>query len=771
MRYSLGQIAAITGGRLVGCDLCVGSVMTDSRHSFAAESMPLFVAMSGVNHDGHHFIDDLYRRGVRAFLVEKEPEVGAYPDAGMVIVERSLWALQKLAIDYRSHFTGTMVAITGSTGKTTTKELIAEVAPQGLRVFRSPRSYNSQLGVALSLLMMEGDEDLAVIEAGISRPDEMARLEAMIRPDVGIFTCLGPQHDENFIDRSHKASEKAVLMSRCEKVIYDSTNTYIAEALVAAKEKWPAEGLHAMVASLYELLGYDRKEVEEKLKESMPVSLKMSIGEGLGGSVILGDTHNSDTNSLAIALDELEGVAASRRKIVILSDIRYSTQPDERLYPKVAEMLERAGVSKLIAVGDHIGAYKEYFEMDSEFYASVDELLAALTQDKIEGAAVLVKGHQMAGFDRIIHALSRQSHTTVLEVNLTTMVANLNTYRRMLPAGSKLMAMVKASSYGHGGYEIASTLAHEGVDWLAVAFADEGVELRQKGITMPIVVLNADADSFLLMTSYRLEPEIYNFTSLRAFAQAVQSAGESDYPIHLKIDSGMHRLGFRMEDVEQLGQELAKLRGVVKVRTMFSHLATADMPSEEAFVRCQQERFREVTDAIMALLPYRPLRHLNNTAGIEHYPDSYYDMCRLGIGLYGVGAEGVKPIARLTTRIVQVKTLHAGDTVGYGRAGVIDHTTEIATIPVGYADGLNRKLGCGVWSVSVGGKMAPIVGRVCMDSCMIDVTGIGAKEGDEVVIFGGEADTVCHMAEILGTIPYEVMTSVSKRVKRIYIKE
>lgn len=771
MNYSLKDIARIAGGTLVGADRCVGRVITDSRHSFAPEQNPLFVAIGGVNHDGHNFIDDLYRRGLRAFMVERELNFEAWPEAGFVVVERSLRALQKVAADYRAGFRGTVVAITGSTGKTTTKELIAEVAPKGVRLFRSPRSYNSQLGVALSLLMIEGDEDLAVIEAGISRPDEMAHLEAMIRPDVGIFTCLGPQHDENFIDRSHKASEKAVLFSRCGRVIYDSSNPYVAEALVAVREKIGATDIPSMVAALYESLGYDRKATEERLQDAKPITLKMSLGEGLGGSIILGDTHNSDTNSLAIALDELENVAAARRKVVILSDIPYSTLPEERLYSRVAELIDRAGVSKFIGVGEHLAAHKEYFEVESEFHTSVDELLATLSQDKIEDAAVLIKGHQMSGFDRLVHALSRQSHTTVLEVNLSTMVANLNLYRRMLPEGTRLMAMVKASSYGHGGYEIATTLAHEGVDYLAVAFADEGVELRQKGITMPIVVLNADADSFLLMTTYRLEPEIYNLTSLHAFAEAVRRAGESDYPIHLKVDSGMHRLGFRMDDVEVLAAELERLKGLVTVRTIFSHLATADMPEEEAFVHAQQQTFEAVSGAIMSRLPHTPLRHLNNSAAIEHYPESHYDMCRLGIGLYGVGAKGAKPIARLTTRIVQVKTLTTGETVGYGRAGVIDHPTEVATIPIGYADGLDRRLGGGAWSVCIGGQRAPIVGRVCMDSCMIDVTGLGAKEGDEVVIFGGEGGSVEEMATLLGTIPYEVMTSISKRVKRIYIKE
>lgn len=771
MNYSLGQIAEISGGRLVGADIAVRGVMTDSRHSFAADRMPIFVAIEGVNHDGHRFVGDLYRRGVRAFMVEHDVEFGLYPEAGFVVVRRSLAALQKLAAYHRSTFKGKVVAITGSTGKTTMKEWIAQAAPDGMRVFRSPRSYNSQLGVALSLLMIEGTEDMAVIEAGISRPDEMARLEAMIRPDIGIFTALGHQHDENFIDWGHKAAEKAVLFSRAKCVVYNSTSEHITDAVAAVRCKIGATDILGMAEELYALLGYDRAETKERLSGAEPANMRLSLAEGLGGAVVLSDTHNTDINSLRIALDELNDVAADRHKILILSDILYSTLPEGILYSQVAEMCAQAGLSRFVGIGKRISAHKDLFDSSYDFYFSADEFLKTLTQNDIEQAAVLVKGGPMSGFDRIVHALLRQSHTTVLEVNLSQMVRNLNVYRSLMPAGSKLVAMVKASSYGHGDYEIASALEHEGVDYLAVAFADEGVLLRQKGITMPIVVLNADADSFRLMTSYRLEPEIYNFASLEAFAAAVTAAGENDYPIHLKVDSGMHRLGFTMEDVERLNGRLAELKELLTVRSIFSHLATADDPQQTAFVATQQQRFAQVSDAIMASLDYHPLRHLNNTAAIEHYPTSAYDMCRLGIGLYGVGAEGVRPISRLTTRIVQIKQLTQGESVGYGRAGQISTPTTIATIPIGYADGLDRRLGCGGWSVSIGGKSAPIVGRVCMDSCMVDVSGIDCKEGDEVVIFGGEAGSVEQMADKLGTIPYEVMTSISRRVKRIYVKE
>jgi len=773
MKYLLSQIAnVVKGSRLEGADVTVESVTTDSRHSFGMGDSPLFVAIRGANHDGHDFIPELYRRGVRGFLVEREQDCSLYPEAGFVVAERSLAALQMLAADYRSSFRGKMIAITGSKGKTVVKEWIAQAAPEGVRVFRSPRSYNSQLGVALSLLMMDGGEDLAVIEAGISRPGEMDRLEAMIRPEIGIFTTLDGEHDENFPSRRAKAEEKSKLFRRAQAVIYNPDYDCIKESLPEGPRKIEAYSNRHIVVELYKLLGYDAADVENKIADSAPADMRLALREGLGGAVLLSDTHNSDINSLSIALDELREVASSRRKILIVADMLYSSLSDEELYRRVARMTADAGVDKIIGIGPRISASAAMFAGPAEFHLSTDEFLKVFNQTMIENAAVLVKGGHMSGFDRIVHSLSRSSHTTVLEVNLDTMVANLNHYRALLPKGTKLMAMVKASSYGHGDYEIAATLAHEGVDYLAVAFADEGVTLRRKGITMPIVVLNADSDSFELMTAFRLEPEIYNFTSLEAFVAAVNAAGESAYPIHIKIDSGMHRLGFRMDDVEKLNAALARYSQAVRVRSIFSHLATADMPEEEEFTRNQIAVFDRISSAVAASLPYRPLRHINNSAAMELFPQSDYDMCRLGIGLYGAGSDAVRPISRLTTRIVQIKNLPAGETVGYGRVGIIGHTTTVATIPIGYADGLDRRLGCGHWAVEVGGRKAPILGRICMDSCMIDVTGMDVVEGDEVTVFGGgRGNSVIDMAEVLDTIPYEIMTSVSARVKRIYVKE
>ncbi len=790
MKYELSRIAEVCGGRFIGKNITVDTIMTDSRHSFGNGEKPLFAAMVGVNFDGHSFIDGLYRRGVRGFIIEKPLNYEHYPEAGFVLVRRSFRALQALAEHHRASFGGKMIAVTGSRGKTVVKEWIAQAAPQGVKVFRSPRSYNSQLGVALSLLMIRGDEDLAVIEAGISKVGEMEYLADMIRPDIGIFTTLNEEHGENFTGLEQKAREKAKLFGKCPTVIYDSKYPFVADAINAANKNVKivdtagyaqqitcfrdeaSKENAAMVSALYGELGYDRSDIEKHFSLLQPVDLQLELREGVGDSIVVGDNHNTDINSLSIALDYLSNISDKRPKVLILSDILFSSLPNDELYATVADTVAKAGVDKLIGIGEKIKEYGRNFSCPAEFYNSVDEFMDAFTQDKVENSAVLVKGNQMSHFDRIVHLLQRKSHTTVLEINLDAMSDNLAFFRSKLASGTKLMAMVKASAYGNGDYEIANMLANKGVDYLAVAFADEGVSLRKKGITMPVVVLNADSDSFDLMVANRLEPEIYNFTSLRQFVKAVKSGGQSNYPIHIKIDSGMHRLGFEERDVDELNSLLSQESLSVTVRSIFSHLATSDMPEEREYTLHQLAVFDKVSNMIMAALPYKPLRHINNSAAIVNFPETDYDMCRLGIGLYGCCFPEVREISRLKTAIVQVRELEAGETVGYGRAGKLTRRSVIATVPIGYADGLDRHLGCGRWSMIVNGMPAPIVGRVCMDSCMIDVTGLQVTEGDIVTVFGGgKGNSVEDMACILDTIPYEIMTSVSQRVKRIYIKE
>ena len=789
MKYMLSEIARICGGELLGEDLPVARVLTDSRNcSFGEE--PLFVAMKGTNHDSHAFIGEMVRRDVKAFLAERKTQLPA--GCGCVVVPSAIAALQQLAAHHRTRFKGRVVGITGSNGKTVVKEWIAQQIPAGVKYFRSPKSYNSQLGVALSLLMIEGDEELALIEAGISCPGEMVRLERMIRPDTVIFTSIGEAHQENFTSLEEKSAEKLVLAKGARTIIYHGGSSLLERMIrtlyggrqlqdaaeYPLPEQLPAGVLESgagrvdaqLVGAFCRVMGFP----DPDFGRIRPVAMRLELKEGINGSLLIDDAYNSDINSLSIALDYLHNMAAGRPMTLILSDIEQSGVEDGVLYGEVARLVAAAGVSRLIGVGDRIRNAGANFACDSAFYRTTDELLRNLRRDDVAGRVVLIKGSRDSHFERVSHALERKSHTTVLEVDLDAMIHNLNYFRARLRPGVRLVAMVKAASYGAGDFEVAQMLQHQGVNYLAVAFADEGVLLRERGIRMPIVVLNADEGSFDLMVAHRLEPEIYNFRSLAFFSKAVERVGEESYPIHIKLDTGMHRLGFERADIEPLIDTLRETPEVY-VRTVFTHLAGSDEARHDDFTRSQIALFRELSDRIAAAFPeLHILRHIDNSAGIERFPEAQFDMVRLGIGLYGIGfvhQENLLPVSTLRSRIVQIKEIPVGDTVGYGRHGVAkDRPVRTATVPIGYADGLNRRLSCGRWSFIVNGRKAPIFGNICMDTCMIDITGIDAREGDTVTIFGDGA-TVIEMAEALGTIPYEIMTSVSTRVKRVYTKE
>lgn len=789
MKYKLSQIAALCGGQLVGADRTVEEVTVDSRnYTYGERSM--MAAIRGRNHDGHNFIEAAYAHGVRAFLVAREPEV-IHSDAGYVIVGDTLAALQTLAADYRSQFEGRVIAVTGSTDKTLVKEWCAQSAPDGVKIFRSPKSYNSQLGVALSLLMIEGDEQVAIVEAGISHPDQMARLEAMIRPDVAIITNIGTQHAENFDSDEHKVCEKLTLARRAKMIIYDGSIELIAKAVAElsatkidcreysdtenTKRDRSSQRAAEIVAALWCSMHCDSQEVRKRVQALRPLAMRMELKDGINGSIILNDSSNADVNSLAIALDALLRSAEGRDCTLIISDDEHRTTTAD-YWRRVAQLAERSGIRTVLGIGAGAERFADLFDCQTRFYATPDELLGGLYPEDFANRAVLIKCASTADFERMSHNLEQRSHTTVLEVNLDAMRRNLNFYRSMLSPRTMLMAMVKASSYGNGRHEIAQMLQNEGVDALAVAFADEGTALRRRGITMPIVVLNADTNSFPVMVADRLEPEIYSFTSLNDFVEAVKRAGSYRYPIHIKIDSGMHRLGFEQEDIPRLIAELERVSQYVRVATIFSHLATADDTEQDDFTREQIARYDAISSQLAAALPYRVIRHTAASAAMERFDEARFDMCRLGLGLYGFDYyrnDALTPVATLKARVVQIKHLDADQTVGYGRAGKLARPTTTATVSIGYADGLNRRLGCGAWSMLVHGKPAPIVGRICMDCCMIDITDIdGVREGDEVTVFSpAEGNRVDQMAALLGTIPYEVMTSISTRVKRIFIRE
>lgn len=789
MKYLLSEIARICGGAFSGSDRAVSEVVTDSR-CCGWEGEPLFVAMRGRNHDSHVFLAEMYGRGVRAFLVECEPEAGALPpECGFVRVDDALAALQRLAARHREGFRGTVVGITGSNGKTVVKEWIAQAVPPGVKLFRSPRSYNSQLGVALSLLMIVGDEEVALIEAGISEPGEMERLERMIRPDTVIFTSIGDAHQEHFASLGQKIDEKLLLARRARRIIHHGAYPQLAEAvafrygdkLLCDAAACPVEGLPftdaasvrnaQLVCAFCAAMGYSAPD----LRRLQPVAMRLEVKDGIHDSILVDDAYNADINSLSIALDYLHGVAAGRPTTLVLSDIPQSGLMPDELYGRVAQLVAASGVGRVVGIGPEICRHAALFTCPAVFYRSTDEYLPHLDREAVAGRAILLKGSRASRFERIGRLLERKSHTTVLEVDLDAMIHNLNYFRAKLRPGVRLVAMVKAGSYGAGDFEVAQMLRHQGVHWLAVAFADEGVLLRERGITMPVVVLNADEGSFDAMVPARLEPEIYNFRSLRDFAAACARYGERHYPIHLKLDTGMHRLGFGEEELDALCSELPQLESV-RVASVFSHLNCSDMPERDDYTRAQIARFDRMSRRIAEALPYPVLRHTANSAAIERFPEAQFDMCRLGLGLYGFGFshnDGLRPVSSLRTRIVQLRRLPEGETVGYGCAGVLSRDSVVATVPVGYADGLDRHLGCGRWAMRVGGRPAPIVGRICMDSCMIDVTDVpDVREGDEAVVFsavpGNDLET---MARVLDTIPYEIMTSVSGRVKRIYLQE
>ena len=642
MKYRLSQIAALCDGRFSGADSEVCSVVTDSR-SLTCElgTRPLFVAMRGANHDSHDFIAQMRARGVDAFLVERPVEEA--PGCGYVVVADAIEALQKLAAYHRAQFRGTVVGITGSNGKTVIKEWIAEELPAGVKCYRSPKSYNSQLGVPLSVLMLEGDEQLALFEAGISRPGEMERLERIIRPDVALFTSIGDAHQEHFSDLEQKCAEKLLLARDARTIVYHS---YYAPLGRMIEERFAGRRLYdaaAQPAVAEAAVGNEASRRNAQVVEAFcaamgfpqpaftappSLAMRLEVKDGINDSVLINDAYSLDLNSLALALDYLHTVALGRRKTLILSDVAQSGLSDDDLYARVAGMVERAGIDRVVGIGQKLGRYAPLFACTKEFYATTDECIARLGRDAVAGRAVLLKGARDFRFEKLAHALARKSHTTVLEVDLDAMTHNLNRFRSRLAFGTRLVAMVKAGSYGTGDFEVAQLLQHQGVDYLAVAFADEGVLLRERGITMPVVVLNADADSFDQMIANRLEPEIYSFHSLRAFAAAVVHAGESRYPIHVKLDTGMHRLGFVEEEIGALGALLPTMPEV-QAATIFSHLNCSDMPEEDDYTRAQIARFDRMSGELAAALPYRVLRHTANSAAIGRFPEAQFDMCRL----------------------------------------------------------------------------------------------------------------------------------------------
>ena len=803
----------------------ISILLTDSR-SLTAAGKSLFFAIATRGNDGHRFIGDLYARGVRYFVVNRLPDdLSRMPDASWIVVADTVAALQQVAA---AHDEKRMVAITGSRGKTTLKEWIFQLMEPLKETVRSPRSYNSQIGVPLSLWEIEPSTELAVIETGISTLGEMERLARIIRPQTVIFTNILSNHDAGFPSREAKTSEKILLAApeSVETVIFNADNSLIAGALapmapgrrilswsaagnpsarlrietvdsgghgrkatasysmdgVRGTISYPAEGEGALENAANALAfmlseGYAPDLIEERFSHLTPIGTRLNVSEGVNSCSLVYDSYTSDFSSLIPALDFMRRrTTPGQTRTLILSDLRH--EPGHRgtadVYAGIADAVAQAGISRFIGVGPQLQAHSGMFPRGSRFFGSTAELLAEIDPSDFSNEIVLLKGAPEYEFLRIYESLEARKHETVLEVNLGAVVKNFNRFRSMLPAGTGLIAMVKASGYGAGSFEIAKTLQDAGAAYLAVAVPDEGIELRSQGITMPVMVMNPRVVNYRSMFVNRLEPVIYSAEMLADVVRAAQRAGMERYPIHIKLDTGMHRTGFIGDELPALMDMLGS-QDSVEARSVFSHLATADCPDMDRYTAGQFECFDRYTDYMLSRSRRPFMRHILNSAGIERFGrDRAYDMARLGIGLYGIdplgGTGSLHTVSRLRTVIIAIREYPAGEAVGYGRRGMLAAPARIATIPIGYADGMNRHFGCGALNVMVGGREAPTVGSICMDSCMIDVSGIDCAVGDEVVVFGPEAP-VERMADILGTIPYEILTGVSPRVKRVYYRD
>jgi len=792
----------------------------DSRNLYEAKNT-LFIAIKGDNHNGHNYIPQLVEAGVKNFLISESRYAQLY-EANFILVPNTLDALQKIAAKHRAQFTIPVVGITGSLGKTVIKEWLAHMLDGSEKVVRSPRSYNSQVGVPLSVWQMQAEHSIALFEAGISMPGEMAKLKNSIEPNVGIFSNLGDPHSENFENAKHKAIEKAQLFTDCKSIVYCADSTIITEALdlvcpqvqkiawgnttqasmqLVSKTMgleqcevellWKEETLrftipfsdsasienacHCIALLLH--LGKAHSEIQLGLMKLNPVAMRLEMKRGMHNALLINDVYTSDLASLEIALDVLHRQQKQGEKTLILSDILQSDKNENDLYSELGLLLKRYNIQHFIGIGKALERNESHILIaDARFYENTQACLRNLHQHNFRNQAILLKGARPFQLEKISQQLEERLHETRLEIDLNAVVHNLNYYRSLLSTETKIMAVIKASSYGSGGVEMASLLQHQGVDYLAVAFADEGIELREAGIRLPIVVLNPESKTYDHMIRYRLEPEIFSFRVLESFCRHLRDSGSDElpYPVHLKLDTGMNRLGFTENDIESLLYEL-QLHPEIKVASIFSHLAASEDPMHDVFTQKQIASFGRMSKQIETKLGYVASKHILNSSGITRHPKGIFDLVRLGIGLHGIGAQPqeqdrLHPVSTFKSKIVQIKEVPKGESVGYGRMERMHRNGRIATVCVGYADGLRRSMGNRNSFLMVNGQKASIVGNVCMDVCMIDISEIDAHVGDDVLIFGAERP-VQGLAKELRTIAYEVLTSIPQRVKRIYYQE
>ena len=822
LNFSLSEIARVVGGEIRGdtsrSAKIINSIVTDSR-SQEAKTNSLFVALKGPVHNGHHFIPELVEKGVTTFLVSERDNISS--EASFVLVENTTLALQQLAAFHRNKFDYPVLGITGSNGKTIVKEWLHDILSHEIKIVRSPKSYNSQVGVPLSVLLMNESFELGIFEAGISEPGEMIHLEKVIAPEIGLLTNIGDAHQEFFESLEHKLDEKLLLFGHSKKLVCRSDNELIREKAqkiclqngikpvfwslgdATAQLKFNVEK-HETGCSIstdlkskqysFEIPFTDDSSIENachcfaaivalekdpaaylsRFASLQPLAMRLEIKQGINQCILINDYYNSDLNSLGIALSVLKQQAVNelQTRVVILSDIQQTGLPQTELYEKVNQLLTDWKIDRLIGIGPNMLANRHSFQLTAEFYTDNHDFENRFQLQSLHSAVVLIKGARQFRFEKISGLLQQKAHQTVLEINMNALVHNLTIFRGLLKPETKIMVMVKAFSYGSGDVEIARLLQHQNVDYLAVAVADEGVQLRIAGITLPIIVMNPERDSFQNMINYSLEPNIYDIKLLTEFAESVEAAGINEFPIHLKIDTGMNRLGLKTKEEIEESMAFLKLHNSLKVSSVFSHLAGSDEAALDDFTREQFSMFEECFALIQKSLSYPIDRHILNSAGIERFPEKQYEMVRLGIGLYGVSQTGLplENIGTLKSTVSQVKTINTNETVGYNRKGRVNRKSRVAVVPVGYADGLDRKLGNGRGNAYINGQKVHIIGNICMDMLMLDVSGLDVKQDDSVEFFGPHIP-VSTLAELIDTIPYEILTGISQRVKRVYLQE
>jgi alanine racemase len=830
MSYSIRHIADIVKGKILQFrrDDAIGHLLLDSRRLiFPASS--LFIALKGPHRDGRRFIEELYRRGVRNFMVE-DSGLPAMPEANIIIVTDTLAALQQLAAWHRRQFSIPVIGITGSNGKTIVKEWLNELLEADYYIVRSPKSYNSQTGVPLSVWQLQPAHELAIFEAGISRRAEMRKLETIIKPTIGIFTNIGEAHSEGFENNGEKAAEKLQLFAGAEVLIYSNDQPETVKAVDNWFREWTGEkpppllfawgrgtGAVVHIDSIEKQEGWTKikaryagedldlsvpftdeasienvmhcvcvmlrlqrptDQIRSRLQQLVSIAMRLELKSGINHCSIINDSYSADLSSLAIALDFLSQQQQHPRRTVILSDILESGRPEPALYGEVARALEQKKVDRLIGIGEHIGANSaligQLFRGECVFYSTVAVFLQDLHRLHFRDETILLKGARIFEFEEIDRLLTEQIHQTVMEIDLNAMAANLRSYRQLLRPDTGVMAMVKAYAYGAGSFEIAGLLQFHGVDYLGVAYADEGVALRKAGIRIPIMVMNTENSAFHSLVEYNLEPVIYSFPLLRSLDRWLKKQGIPAFPVHLELETGMNRLGFPSEEWEELFRTLPT--AAFRVQSAFSHFVASEEADQDSFSRAQGAAYLSATARLETALGYSFIRHIANSAAIVRHPQFQLDMVRLGIGLYGIGTVDLgspmdlQEVATLKTTIAQIKHPGAGETIGYNREGIAGPGMVIATVRIGYADGYSRNLSNGAGKMWVRGRLAPTIGVISMDLTMIDITGIpGVQEGDEVVVFGKEL-SVSQLARWAQTIPYEILTGVSQRVKRVYFE-